>query len=247
MMEAMVEKLSDKMNNQMAELSDRILMKLDEASKKHDLRIDVFEHEIFCTQTRMDDLEKKLAETNDALAEMTSKFKHLQRQDAHIEEVKRKMGTMQRHSDGLEQYSRRNNIRITGIPPNEQPAPKDALSGTEVAANAINKYLQPTPPVTPSDIDRAHLVGRKEAEHRPLLIKLNSYSTKARLFERKSSLKNTGIFLSEDLTKGRAELYWKCRQEKKLERMQNCWTHDGNILIKTNDGQIKRVESVNDL
>lgn len=139
--------------------------------------------------------------------------------------------------DDLEQYGRRNNVRISGIVEDENEDIE------EVVMNDISDRLGVE--VTSADIDRCHRVGREApaGKHRPILVKFTNYGARRRVFQAKKKLKGTGVSIHEDLTKTRVELL-----KKSIEKytMKEVWTTDGTIIIKNGNNRL-RVSNGNDL
>ncbi|KAK9709228.1 hypothetical protein QE152_g26752 [Popillia japonica] len=100
--------------------------------------------------------------------------------------------TLSSKIDDIEQYSRRSNIRIVGLP-------------EEVSENTMDKVLtfcseKLDLKLGSNDIDRCHRVGKPINGHRALLIKFVGYNIKREIFKRRAALKNTRILIAEDLT-----------------------------------------------
>ena len=55
------------------------------------------------------------------------------------------------------------------------------------------------------------------------------------------------IYISEDLTRQRQFIFWKTRQAKKTHKIKDCWTTDGQIIIRNNANKIIPINSLNDL
>ena len=103
-----------------------------------------------------------------------------------------------------------------------------------------------------SDIDRVHRVGRKGVSDkiRPIIVNFTSYRVRGIVFRAKSRLKSErtkSIYINEDLTKARSELFFKARQLKRDKRISDCWTFDGRILVKNNHGAVTSITSPEDL
>ena len=163
--------------------------------------------------------------------------KELHEKDQTISSLENRISILENENDNLEQYSRRNSLRMTGI---EETDTGDLLS---TVLDVINTKAQVTPPIEPTDIDRIHRVGRKvEGKVRATLIKFATYRARKRVMDKRSSLKNiesaTPIFINEDLTKKRAELFWKARQMKRDKKIHDVWTYDGNIIAKDRHSRI---------
>ena len=110
-------------------------------------------------QARVDDLETENADLRDDLANMQNEIGELKWRD-----------------DELEQYSRRNSFRISGIQEN------DELSTDEIIMAIANKY---NIDVDIKDIDRSHRVGMKsDRRNRAISVKCTSYGEETRFGRR---------------------------------------------------------------
>ena len=52
------------------------------------------------------------------------------------------------------------------------------------------------------------------------------------------------VFVNEDLTKSRSYLLWTARKAKRNSKIQDCWTIDGNVMIKDNRNVIRQVKNL---
>lgn len=111
----------------------------------------------------------------------------------NLENTKTELNSLKKFEDSinsaeleeLEQYSRRNNVRISGIP--EQPGEIT----DEIVVSLCNEAMKMTPPIEVAEIDRSHRVGKQSNKSiRPILVKFVSYRTKARVVKMKKTLKN---------------------------------------------------------
>lgn len=138
-------------------------------------------------------------------------------------------------NDMLEQYSRRNSLRIFGIP-HEKGENTDKL-----LVKLCNEKLNV--PITEMDIDCSHRLPARENNCPPIIVKFCRRSIKNLVFRNKSKLKNSKIVVREDLTRRRMQLL---NQAKSLLGSRNVWSFDGVILAKTNNG-IKKLLCEKDL
>ena len=182
--------------------------------------------------------------TNESLAQMlrglaqtlTKSFGNIiAKKDAEIRELKVRVTTLEEKTDELEQYSRRNTIRIRGIPeaPNEDT---DALV-KDVAAKKLDVQL------TKHDFVRSHRVGRKsETQHTPrdVIVRFTTHNTKVAVMRNAArKLKGTNIFVNEDLTKVRSTIAWEARRLKRESKVADTWTRDGIVFVKVGENSIK--------
>lgn len=158
----------------------------------------------------------------------------LKQKDAIIDELKRRVDTLESSNDALEQYQRRNSLRISGLPEDDN---EDVLSRS---LNIINNTMKVDPPIHEDDIDRVHRIGRRDSNKpRPIIIKFSTYRMRHRVMQKRRNLKNSNYFINEDLTKQRSQLLYKSRMAKKQGFIKDCWTHDGAIVFKDNTGKIR--------
>lgn len=104
--------------------------------------------------------------------------------------------------DNLEQYHRRNNVRIFGI--SESTDENTDSLVLDLFKNKMGLQLDP------EKIDRSHRVGRKNPDKnrpRPIIVKFVSYRTRSLVYDNKSKLKGSGVLVREDLTRRRVALY----------------------------------------
>ena len=181
------------------------------------------------------------------------------KKDARISTLEVQVNELHLKLDDQEQYSRRNNLRVTGVPENvnEDVGEKIVeLCNAELNLGDVQ--------VKPEHIDRVHRVGprREGVSSRPILVKFATYRTRQLVYKKRSRLKlrnNTEaeegdqngrpnpIYINEDLTKYRSNLLWKARVKKKDKMINDCWSYDGNILIKDSKNKITTVHSLQDL
>lgn len=149
--------------------------------------------------------------------------------------------------DSLEQYSRRNSLRITGVPE------KDTEDLYVETLKLVNDQLQVSPPIVAADIDRVHRIGPRPSPgkltSRTIILKMATYQGRASIYKNRSKLRHCHekIFINEDLTKKRSRLFWEARQCKKRQKILDCWTFDGTLLIKDIHRKIQTVRDLQHL
>ena len=152
--------------------------------------------------------------------------------DKTIVELEKKLTQRQ---DDLEQYQRRNCLRIFGVP--EQSDEDTDKIVIETAAK-IGVGL------SVNDIDRSHRIGRQINDRpRPVIVKFTSYRKRSEVFRSKRQLKGTGVTIREDLTKERLKLLQECITKYGLN---NVWTLDGVVFVKSGNAK-RRVTCAGDL
>ena len=173
--------------------------------------------------------------------------------DDTIRTVETTVHHLERQLDAHEQYSRRPNLRIQGIPEDGR--------GEDVELkllSVVNENMGFNPPLRPTDIERSHRLGRAvSGQERPraVIVRFGSERVRDSVYRARGSLKghNDGkqqharIFINEDLAARRAAIAFKTRELKKQRKIQDCWTHSGRILVKDNYNNIHEISSDIDL
>lgn len=172
--------------------------------------------------TAIEDLKQEVANLKSALSD----------RDEEINMLKEKLES---RLDEQEQYGRRNNIRIFGIPEQEN-------ENTDQIVLDVAKRIQAK--VDISLIDRSHRVGRRGEKPRPVIVKFTSYAARRAVFSVKKNLKGSGITIREDLTVSRLSLLKRSMEEY---GNRNVWSIDGVIMIKIGNKKPLRVRSDQEL
>lgn len=164
---------------------------------------------------------------------------------------------MEEKVDELEQYSRRNSVRINGVPEAEGESTDKIV---KVIGRAFGVDIED------GDIDRSHRVGRSENDegvkiNRAILVKFSSFVHKRRFTKEKKTLKDADlsevcpasgnqkpkVFLNDDLTRLRSQVAAKARTLKKNRIIQDTWALDGGIFVRLENGNTKRVTTMKGL
>lgn len=140
--------------------------------------------------------------------------------------------------DIVEMRHRRKFLLIYGIPENSSQSGLDALSDVLRSKFGLHEVLD-------ADFKSVTRFGKKfDGKARPLLVHFNNLQLKSTLWKRKTCLKGTTIVFSEFLTRRRQDLFITARKQLGIK---NCWTQNGDIIVKSGNGMIQRIYDVDDL
>lgn len=207
----------------------------------------------------LQELKKQLYPTElyDKLDTLTSKLESISIQltakDHIIHTLETTVNHLEQQLDAHEQYSRRPNLRVQGIP--EDGRGEDVESKV---LSVVNEKMGFDPPLIPTDLERCHRLGRVvpgQKRPRAVIVRFVSERMRDSVYRARGSLKgyndgkeqHTRIFINEDLTARRATIAFKTRELKKQRKIQDCWTYSGRILVKDNDNNIHEISSDIDL
>ena len=168
----------------------------------------IFESFIMSVNLRVDDLVKSVAEVKSSLEYTQRDVDDLGQMAAKLKDAEEEIGTLQtdlRTQDSkleyLENQSRRNNIRVSGIP----ESPDETW---EVAEAKVKQAIQEQLGID-VDIERAHRVERRNRDRssqntqqgkpRTIVCKLRCWKQREAVLKKARKTKPSGLFISEDL------------------------------------------------
>lgn len=188
-----------------------------------------------------------------------SKLVDLQNENAslrdRVSQLEHKVEVLETREEAASQYSRRNCLRVSGIKEESGESMNDIVKTLAAEINADIEL---------SDIDNMHRLGKpkvvsagnhgaKKSTTRPrdIIVKFTSYRARQKVLTRRSALKNSkifgGVYINEELTKQRGEVFYQARQLVKQGKLSTAWTNNGIILVKDVKNTIHRCESLSDL
>lgn len=195
---------------------------------------------------------EKLEEEKIALKkEVALLTKVLGETNKHVDEIHEDLATAINQVDDLEQYTRKHNLQIHGIAEHSDENVGDHIIKL---GNVLNVKI------TKNDIDICHRMptSKNNTQPRPIIVRFKSYRVKQELYAARKHLKNlsldqffqgTGIvYITENLTRMRRELFSKVWKKKKQLNWHSAWTIDGKIFIrKSAEDRPARIYNVDDL
>ncbi|KAK3868792.1 hypothetical protein Pcinc_025830 [Petrolisthes cinctipes] len=125
----------------------------------------------------------------------------------------------------MEQYSRRENVRIKGI---------RCTEGEDVTATVIKVAEDIGVTLIQGDISVCHRIGTSSDANRPkpIIVRLARREKKIELMKNKKKLKR-GIYIDKDLTKVRSKMLYEIRRDPQTTQT---WKIDGRIFAMVNEG-----------
>lgn len=193
-------------------------------------------------------LDEKLASLHDLEVSIDSKLQQLRDIEKSVSDNTTNVNALSNRLDHIEQYSRRNNIRILGV---KSTPDEDTDEIVRNVAQQIGVTL------TAYDIDRSHRLRRPNnnphdvqgsyagaarnanSSPPPIIVKFTSYKPKLQMMKNRRKLKGSGTVIVEDLTKKNSNLLF---QTSKKTNVKASWTIDGRVfaLVKSTGGQEKK-------
>lgn len=146
----------------------------------------------------------------------------------NIESLDKRLLRMEEALDEQEQYTRRNNIRVYGVP----EAKKENTS--ELFVDLCREKLKIN--ITNNDLDCCHRLAGKEGASKPIIVRFVRRDIRNKIYNEKRKLKGTKIVITEDLTRVRVQ---RVKNLSRYLSSKNVFTMNGIIYAKDNDKIIK--------
>lgn len=240
-----VEKLKEQ-----AHKFNELLDKQEKAYKKQ------FEEQDKIFKKVFDDQEKKIKKAFDHLKDVQKKLEVI---EGDLVELSKELEVTQRLAYSTDQYQRRNNLEISGIPHDCD----DNLE--EVCISLVNSIVADKPGYTRDediigklDIEGCHRLRTKNRDGtKNTIIRFVNRKVCEDIMQNKKSVKNVvledlgdevkNIYFNENLNKYYNGLSAKCRRLKKKRKISDSWTLNGIVRIKLKDNSIKVITHQHDL
>ena len=183
---------------------------------------------------KLKDTVKAVSEKNSELEKKVAQLENnLQSSIEHGNILEKKLEEATKMHDNLEQYSRKFNLEIYGIPEQEKEDTEEIMLNL---AKRLNVSLEP------KDIDVAHRMKKGNTRPRPIIVRFTNYYSRNRLYMKRKKLRRANfegfieganrIYINENLTALRSQLFKKV-SDKKGSQNWRIWSLDGTIYVKT--------------
>ncbi|XP_041460952.1 uncharacterized protein LOC121412110 [Lytechinus variegatus] len=188
-----------------------------------------------------DELRKSAEFFSDKVDELTCEVKRLSSENASMkrenEQLKAKMMTLEHQVNELDQYHRRINLEVAGVPEKE---------GENVREAVLHVMKKISPEVSNDDIDVTHRLGqrREDGPARPIIVRFTTRRMRDTLYSGRKKLRETStrqlgfsrdegkVFLNENLAPAKKSLLKKANDERKKAGYKFLWTTNGTILVR---------------
>lgn len=89
-----------------------------------------------------------------------------------------------------------------------------------------------------------HRLGAPKGKTRPVLVRFNSMEHRRLVWDSKTSLKGSGITISEFLTQARHQVFMAARKHFSIN---SCWSAEGKVVVMTPDKSRRKIASMGEL
>lgn len=190
--------------------------------------------------TEVENLKSESSDLKEEIEKLKSENDRLKTKNEEIADLltqrEQRILVNEKEINELEQYTRRNSLRIYGISDNDKN--ENSRTSANRAVSMIKDKLEV--PITIADVDIAHRLGQFRTDgNRPIIIKFISRELKDTVLRHRRKLKGTALVIREDLTTKNAKLLEKVSHHSNVK---NAWSDDGKIIALLHSGIKIRVK-----
>lgn len=216
-------------------------------------RLDKLEKTTELQTMKHDDVLTELKEQRVKMTEIESSLEHMSAQyDSVLEQIKshnddlkglqeksismeKALVTQQSELDevkyavlNLEEYSRRRNIEIHGVP----QVTKENLRNT---LKLLAERLELAEPLD-EHVEAIHRIKAKEGMVPPILVRFASTTIRDLWLKKRTALKEDSIYINENLTAHCKTLLWLAKKQAKEKSYKFAWVRNGKVFVRKQEG-----------
>ena len=191
-------------------------------------------------------LKEKLGVSDSIIENLQKKLK---KQDEELSDLKDSLYESEVNHDKLEQYTRRNNLEIAGI--------SDRISDENLEEHVIDLLKDVGVTVSSRDIEACHRLPKsssskaKNLPKRSIVRFVNRKNVEGALRKRKllkNNHKHNGIYFNENLCTNYREIWFKCRDIHRCNRIFSYHTYNGTVYYRLSENsKPTRIDHITDL
>ena len=210
------------------------------------LRLQLVENRQLFSTTELERLQKE----NKSLKKRVAQLERQTEED--MEYVEDRFYEIEKAVANCEQYTRRENFEVSGIPADvaDEILEEKVLDIVNIVTGRTDDNPLRTP-LLPNDIHACHRLKKEQGEEVPKVIvrMVNRKNTievlknKKMVLEKQDKLNNPNLFINENLCNSNKNLLEEARKLKKNGLLKRCWTFNGvtHIKIKETDAKGKKI------
>ena len=200
------------------------------------------------TTAKIEELIVKIDEKDTAISSLKTRVDNLEARLAVVENTNQ---LLERKCDDLESYTRRQNLRIIGI-----PEPQDGSETADICVQKVKEEIArlEIPINLDAAIDRAHRVGPKKDKtgktvQRAMIVRFTSWKSRTHVYTNRKKVANSGTSFYVDLTKRRVDLKKKATEKVNgNEKVKFAYADmNNNTCLMLKDGSKKFFNSEEEL
>ena len=218
--------------------------------------------------TRMSELEKDVESKGKKIVNMEKRLASLEeklhKSNGERQDYRGQMTELQSKIEEYEQYSRRDNLIISGLKVTQsfsgalKSQPNTGVAAEQISQSDLDESdssgrdhsimtkniisfakNQLNVDIGEQDLVAVHPLPKRNARETALcIVRFANRDARKKVVQSRKKLKGTNIFINDHLTPKNATLFKLAREMRKRNEIQSCWTMDCKIFIKINDRKI---------
>lgn len=206
----------------------RVEKKVDEGKNEANVQLEKVISEIFEIRKENSELKKKTEMLEKKNAELVFEMSCLEKQIMQEREAR----------NTLEQYTRKENFKIVNLPGD---AANETTQETECRVLHLVQKTLGVASFLPSSVSIAHRVGKfVDGKNRPVIVRVTNRKARAEVSKEKKKLKNSQIYINEDLTQLNTQRLMRIR---KHPQVRGAWSQAVHISCYSSVATKKSVNS----
>ncbi len=183
----------------------------------------------------------KVAKQQTMLLDLMDEVKQLKNL---VKEKDQKIEVLERRVDELEQYTRMEDLIISGLETKHRTYASTVARDGEAALpeelqtleKQVIKFLESQNMIIQSDnVVACHTLPRRNGGAKPaIVVRFVNRKHKVELLRQAKKLKGTGVYLNDHLTKKNADIARHARMLRKQNKIQATWTRNCKVMIRLN-------------
>ncbi|CAL9705110.1 unnamed protein product [Knipowitschia caucasica] len=202
-------------------------------------------------ENEMEDIRKSLSHMSEELPKVTQQlaklmglFEEVRQLKELIKEKDKTINELEKRIDQLEQYTRMDDVIITGLRVKPRSYAKAAAGGRNISEDADTEDQQSleTQVVTflmekdihldAKNLAACHMLPRKDVSNPVILLRFANRKHKVELLRQGRKLKGSAVYLNEHLTKKTADMAREARILRRNDKIKATWTRNCKVLIQ---------------
>ena len=237
--------ITDDLSKKLVKLRDDLKKHFQEELAKVNHRVAELEAKIKDNKTEIESLKNDRSDLQTKVQKLEEKYKNLKTEKDNladkVSETEQIVKRNVMHLNDIEQYTRRNNIRIYGVDDSNKDETAEETVGEvlKLLDRDLNLSLHPR------DINIAHRIGQFQKDgNRVIICSFVSRTHRNEVIRRRKLLKGKVQVIREDLTRKNAKLL---EEVSDVSNVSNAWSDQGKIIAKLDTNEKMLVTLATDL
>lgn len=192
-----------------------------------------------CINEAKKEIKEDIAQLRQEIEEIK---KDVEQQKTDIDEIKKENSMLKKTINFMDQYSRKQDIIISGIEEKKDESDEDLLEAIQDVAKSLGV------PLEVHEVNTYHRLAPNKNKKRAVIVRLNNRLKKSKLVKASRLVKLQGIYVNNHLTKYTISLLAEARELRDQGKIKHAWESECQILVRAKeDSPAIKISSYEDL